>query len=456
MQSEQPAHLRTEGDVNVSEERKRWAERNHDAATQSVLDADAKYFLHQSLSTPCLDVLDRCEGISVTSLQGKRYIDFHGNNVHQLGYGNPYILDRVKAQMDTLSFSPRRFTNPVAVALVGRLVNLTGGALSRVLFAPGGTSVIGIALKLARLITGKYKTISMWDAFHGASMDGISVGGERMFHQDIGPLLPGAIHVPPPDMYRGMWYRHGSADGDIAYADYIEYVIEKEGGIGAVVAETIRSTDVQVPSKAYWKRVREICDKHGVLLILDEIPICMGRTGTFFAYQQYDIEPDMVVIGKGLGAGVVPMAAMLCREAFNKAGHVSLGHYTHEKNPLGSAAALAALDYIEEHRVLQHVQELSAYMQARLERLYHRFEVIGQVRGVGLLWGVEIVTNRHTREKNTGLAEKIMYECMQNGLSFKVSAGNVLSLYPPLVITREELAHALDIVEEAVSAALQR
>ncbi len=454
MVRETGGYSKTEGDINFSPARKLWSEKNIDPATKNILAADEKYFLHQSLSTPCLDVLASCEGIYITNLQGKKYMDFHGNSVHQLGYHNEYILDRVKAQMDVLSFSPRRFTNPVAVALAERMASLTNGILSRVLFAPGGTSVMGIALKLARVVTGKYKTISMWDAFHGASMDSIAVGGEYMFQQDLGPLTPGNIHVPAPDNYRGIWADNKNPEGDLAYADYIDYVIEKEGDIGAVVAETIRSTDVQIPSKAYWKRVREICNKRGVLLILDEIPICMGRTGTMFAYQQYDIQPDIVVLGKGFGAGVIPMAAMLCRDEYNKAGHISLGHYTHEKNPLGASAALAAFDYMDDHHVLEHVKQMESLMCKRLSNMQEKFEVIGQVRGLGLLWGIELVKDRITKEKHPVLAEKVLYRCLENGLSFKVSAGNVLSLYPPLIITQQELSKAMDILEDALSFAL--
>lgn len=451
MEREISNHLRTEGDINISAARAAWAERNNDPATKALLEADANCFLHQSLSTPCLDVLKSCEGVHITNLQGKRYMDFHGNNVHQLGYRNSYIIDRVKAQMDELPFSPRRFTNPASIELAQRLVGMTGGVLSRVLFAPGGTSAIGIALKLARVVTGKYKTISMWDAFHGASMDSITVGGEYMFQKDMGPLIPGNIHVPPPDSYRGMWVNADSEHVDIAYANYIEYVIEKEGDIGALVAETVRNTDVMVPSKGYWKRVREICDKHGVLLILDEIPICLGRTGANFAYQNYGIEPDILVLGKGLGAGVVPMAAMLCREEYNVAGHISLGHYTHEKSPLGAAAALAAIDYMEEFKVLEHVREMEHYMCGRLQEMYTRHEIIGQVRGTGMLWGVELVRDRATKEKDLTVAEKVMYRCMENGLSFKISAGNVLSLYPPLITSQSQMAWALDTIEAAIN-----
>ncbi|WPQ60878.1 aspartate aminotransferase family protein [Chitinophaga sancti] len=411
-----------EGDINLSESRQQWMTRHTDPATTELLAADAKVFLHQSLSTPCMDVLSGATGIYIINQQGKKYMDFHGNSVHQLGYQNKYITDRVKAQMDTLAFSPRRFTNQPAIRLAERL---TTGDLSRVLFAPGGTSAIGMALKLARVVTGKYKTISMYDSFHGASMDSISVGGEYQFHQDIGPLLPGNIHVPPPDTQRGIW------KDEMAYVDYIEYVIEKEGDIGALVAETIRSTDVIIPSVQYWKRLREICTRHGVLLILDEIPICMGRTGTLYAWQQYDIIPDIVVLGKGLGAGLVPMAAMLCKEEFNKAAHISLGHYTHEKNPLGAAAALAALDYMEEYKVLDHVMEMEAHIRSRLKSY--------STRGKGMLWAIEADN-----------AEQALYRCLEQGLSFKVSSGKVLSLYPPLITTKEEMDHALDIIINAI------
>ncbi|MBP1651482.1 MAG: aminotransferase class-III, partial [Bacteroidetes bacterium] len=179
----QPQFSSKEGDINLSESRQQWLNRHTDAATTALLAADAKVFLHQSLSTPCMDVLSGAAGIYIINHQGKKYMDFHGNSVHQLGYQNKYITDRVKAQMDTLAFSPRRFTNQPAIRLAERL---TTGELSRVLFAPGGTSAIGMALKLARVVTGKYKTISMYDSFHGASMDSISVGGEYQFHQDIG------------------------------------------------------------------------------------------------------------------------------------------------------------------------------------------------------------------------------------------------------------------------------
>lgn len=439
---------RTEGDINLSDARREWYTVIADPETQQYLDADARYFLHQSMSTPCLDVLASCDGIYITDISGRSYMDFHGNNVHQVGYRNPYVLQKVKEQMDVLPFSPRRYTNIPAIDLAQKLAALLPGDLNRVLLAPGGTSAIGMALKLARVVTGKHKIISLWDSFHGASMDAIAAGGEQVFRKGLGALMPGVERIPPPTTYRGILGHEG--DGS-QYAEYLEYVIEKEGDIGAFIVETIRNTDVQIPSETYWKKVRDICSRHGVLLILDEIPIAFGRTGKMFAFEHYDIEPDIVCLGKGLGAGVMPIAAMVARDTYNIAAEVSLGHYTHEKSPLGSVAALAMLEYIEQQQILQKVNEDARFMKTQLEVMQQKYPLIGDVRGIGLLWGIELVKDRTTKEKAIDASETVLYNCLRNGLSFKISQGNVLQLSPPLTISREQLQEALRIVENAIA-----
>jgi 4-aminobutyrate aminotransferase len=440
---------RTEGDVNLSPNREAWYSVIAHAETKHYLDEDSRHFLHQSLSTPCLDVLAGCEGIYLIDVQGRRYMDFHGNNVHQVGYKNQFVLDRVKAQMDTLHFSPRRYANIPAVELAKKLGSLMPGDLNRVLFAPGGTSAVSMALKLARIVTGRHKVVSLWDSFHGASLDAISAGGERDFRKGMGPLIPGVERIPPPMTYRGPFVSSGD---DTAYADYLEYVIEKEGDIGAFIIETIRNTDVQIPSANYWKRVREICAKHNILLILDEIPIAFGRTGKMFAFEHYGLEPDIVCLGKGLGAGVMPMAAIVTRDRYNVAQDVSLGHFTFEKSPLGCVAALAMLEFIERNNILEKVAEDERWMRSRLQEMKDALPIIGDVRGIGLLWGVELVKDRATREKAISEAEKVMYNCLREGLSFKVSQGNVVQLSPPLTIAREELKSALAILRKSIEA----
>ncbi len=437
----------SEGDVNLSPLRRAW-ERDHvRGATRALLDRDAAAYLHQSLSTPCFDALVEAEGIWLTDVDGRRFMDFHGNNVHQVGYRHPRVIDAVKRQLDTLPFSPRRFTNPAAVELAERLGALAPDPLGKVLLAPGGTLAIGMALKLARVATGRHKTISMWDAFHGASLDAISIGGEAVFRRDMGPLLPGAEHVPPCDP-RACRFRCGGAC-DASCADYVDYVLGREEDVAAVIVETVRCTDVQIPPPSYYRRLRDACDRHGALLILDEVPIGLGRTGTMFAFERYGIVPDMVVLGKGLGGAVFPMAALIARRDLDVAGDRALGHYTHEKSSVGSAAALATLDVIEQEGLLARANALGARAMARMRDLASRHPLVGDVRGVGLLLGLELTHADGSPARRE--AERVMYGCLARGLSFKVGQGNVITLSPPLVIGEGELDRAFDILDQAIA-----
>ncbi|MGR4991687.1 aspartate aminotransferase family protein [Vibrio rotiferianus] len=448
-QNIKPTHFRSEGDVNTTPARQAWNASMDDERTQALLKRDSKAFLHQAMSTPCLDTLEAAKGIYIQDATGKKYMDFHGNNVHQLGYGHPHVIKRVQEQIAKLPFSPRRFTNETAIECAEKLTQICGGELNRVLFAPGGTSAVGMALKLARHITGNYKVVSLWDSFHGASLDAISVGGEACFRQGMGPLMAGVERIPPAVSYRGAF---PVADGsDVHYADYLEYVIEKEGGVGAFIAEAVRNTDVQVPSKAYWKRIREICDKHNVMLIIDDIPNGMGRSGEWFTYQAYDIEPDMLCIGKGLGGGLVPIAAMVTKDKYNTAEQISMGHYTHEKSPIGCAAALATMEAIEQDGLLDKAKADSQFMREKLLEMKAKYPVIGDVRGIGMLWGIELVTSHESKARAYDEAEAVLYQCLNNGVSFKVSQGNVIQLSPPLIITREQLTGTLAIFEEAIA-----
>jgi 4-aminobutyrate aminotransferase len=418
-----------------------------DGETREWLERDARVFLHQSLSTPCLNVLTSCRNSSLEDLQGRRFLDFHGNSVHQVGFGNPRVVEAVKEQLDTLPFCPRRYTNRPAVMLAERLARLAPGNLNKVLFAPGGATAVGMALKLARVATGRFKTISMWDSFHGASLDAISVGGEALFRSGIGPLLPGAGHVPPAEPYRCLWDHEGSCEScGLKCARYIDYVMEREGDVAAVIAEPVRCTAVHLPPRGYWQAVRETCDRHGALLIFDETAVCLGRTGRMFACEHFGVVPDILVLGKGLGGGIMPLAAIVAREELDVAGDKALGHYTHEKNPVACAAGLAALDLLEEEGAVERAAHLG---ERCLESLKERLEALplaGDVRGIGLLLAVELVLDRKTKERAAQAAERVMYGCLSRGLSFKVSHGNCLVLTPPLTISRRDLERALRIL----------
>jgi 4-aminobutyrate aminotransferase len=440
-------NLKSEGDVNLSPERAAWAKAHLSAGTLGMLQQDAQHFLHQSLSTPCLNVLRAAQGSWIEDVEGRRYLDFHGNNVHQVGFGHPRVIAAIKQQLDELSFCTRRYTCQPAIELASELGRLAPADLKRVLFAPGGTSAIGMALKLARIATGRFKFVSMWESFHGASLDAISVGGEAAFRQGIGPLLPGCEHVPPPDN-RHCPFKCGAAC-NLLCADYVDYVLEREGDVAAVIAETIRCTPF-IPPPDYWRRIRAACDKHGALLILDEIPIGLGRTGKLFAFEHYGIIPDILVLGKGLGGGILPLAAILAREPLNVAADKALGHYTHEKNPVACAAGLATLQIIQEENLPERARVLGQHALTRLHGLAVRHPIVGDVRGLGLLLGMELLRNRTTLERATEEAERVMYAALRRGLNFKVTMGNILTLTPALTISQAELDQAIDILDASL------
>jgi 4-aminobutyrate aminotransferase len=433
----------TEGDVNQSSRRLRWQSETLSEATMRMLAEDEAVFIRQALSTPCLNAIVKAQGSWIEDVDGRRFLDFHGNSVHQVGYGHPAVVQAAKDQLDTLPFCPRRYTNASAIALSQRLRELAPEGLGKILFAPGGTSAIGIALKLARFATGRFKTVSMWDSFHGASLDAISVGGESQFRSNIGPLLPGTSHVSPPDPRRCPLGCGGTCS--LACASYLEYVLDHEGDVGAVIAEPIRcTTAVQAPQE-YWQRVRAACDRHGALLIFDEIPTCLGRTGTMFAAESTGIVPDMIVLGKGLGGGVFPLAAVIARTDLDVADAISLGHFTHEKSPIGSAIGLATLDVIENERLLHRSRTLGLRFVEQLRSLMRRRPSILEVRGLGLLVAVEMAT--------PAIGEETMFRALDHGLSFKVSAGSVLTLTPPLTITDDELSLALAALDTSIGLA---
>ena len=439
----------SEGDSNLSAERQSWAADHIDDGTRAMLAEDERYFFRQSLSTPCLNVLSSSSGAHLTDMQGRRILDFHGNSVHQVGYGHPRVVAAVKAAVDELPFSPRRYTNRFAIGLARRLSELAPMENAKVLLAPSGAAAISMALKLARYATGRHKTVSMWDAFHGANLDAIAVGGEALFRADVGPLMPGTEHVPPPGLASRFFGNDGHAHERLA--DYIDYVLEVQGDVAAVLAEPMRWTTVEPAPDGFWASVQASCRRHGALLIFDEIPSCLGRTGTMFMSEQTGAVPDILVIGKGLGRGIMPMAAMIGRGDLDVAGNAALGHYTHEKSSVGCAAALATLDVIAEENLIVRARRFG---NAGLEMLKKRLgghPAVKEIRGAGLYFGIELQDCGGLASQ--AVADRVLYGCLSEGVSFKTGGGNVLTLCPALTIAEDDLAAGLEIVARHVEAA---
>ncbi|SDR61040.1 4-aminobutyrate aminotransferase apoenzyme [Rhizobiales bacterium GAS113] len=448
----------SESDTNLSDRRSAWQSQRLDARGRALLDRDARAFLHQSVSTPCLNVIVKAEGIWIEDTAGRRYMDFHGNNVHHIGYGHKRLKQAIAAQMDALSFAPRRYACETALALAEKLAAIAPGSLRKVLFTTGGSDANEVAIKLARTATGRFKTLSFWDAFHGAGFGAASLSGEALFRSGpAAPLMAGAQHVAPFGCYRCPYGHPCDAKGEpflercgLACAGMVDYVLAREGDVAAIICEPARAVPY-LPPPGYWRRVREACDRHGALLIFDEIPTGLGKTGRMFACQHDEVEPDILVLGKALGGGILPIAAVVAREDLDVGGDWAFGHYTHEKNPVTARAALTTIEIIEDEGLVENAAKVGALALTRLNEMKDRIPAIGDVRGRGLLLGIELVKSRDTKEPDADLAEAVLYRALDRGLSFKTTMGNVLTLTPPLITTQDEMMRALDIIEEAIA-----
>lgn len=435
---------KVEGDVNTSEQRILWQQDNLSKKVKEQLKEDQQYFIKQALSTPCLNIAKSVNGIYIIDGDNRRIIDFHGNSAHQLGYNHPALIAALINQIQSLSFSPRRYANETATTCAKTLCNLMPTDDYKVLFTTSGAVSNETALKLVRKSTGKHKVLAAEDSFHGATLYTISVGGTAHFRDGLEPFVEGCFHYPHYSSYQG-----DDPTGEKALS-YIESLCKTED-IAAIMAEPIRCTDVQIPPISYWKKIREICDTYDVALIFDEIPTAFGRTGKMFAFENFGILPDIITIGKGLGGSLIPFSAVIANKKYDICTDTSMGHFTHEKNPLGSAVALALINEIKNNNILDRANEIGSYMKDRALNIKSKTDLIGDIRQIGALVGIELVKNHTSKEKASKEAEEILYKCLSRGLSFKVSQDNVLTLAPPLIISNEELKHAMNIVEYAIT-----
>ncbi len=425
--------------------RQDWQKRNTEAEARAWLDRDAAAFVHQSGSTPGLTIIRRAEGVWIEDRAGKRYIDLHGNSVHHLGYGHPRLVEALTRQMRELPFTPRRFTDEPAVLLAEVLGAHWPGGKAKVLLTTGGSDAVEVALKIARVATGHHKTISFYESYHGSGFGALSVGGRAGDRSPrLGPLLDGAFHIPP-------FYRRATETGDeavnaSAWADAslaaMRRTFAEEGGIAAVVAEPIRAT-AHVPPEGYWPQVRSLCDRHGALLVFDEVATGLGKTGRLFASEHVGARPDITVLGKALGGGIVPIAAVIARADLDCAPELALGHYTHEKNPFTARAALTTLQIILDEELPQRATALGERARQRLDHIARRQPIVRGLRGCGLLLAVEL-----------RLAEtlgSIAWRALEKGVNLQASEGRDLLMTAPLVISEQELDRSLDVVEEAIT-----
>ncbi len=425
----------SEGDTNNSALREIWQRGNLSENTKKALENDEKYFIRQALSTPCLNTVKACEGIYIIDGDDRKIIDFHGNSVHQLGYSHESLTMALKNQLEELSFSPRRYSNDIATDCAKKLVGLMPHDNYKVLFTTSGAISNETALKLARIYTKKHRILSAQNSFHGASFLTICAGGTEHFKNEMHPLLDYCVNFPQFT---------SDEDENRNTLDFIENECKK-GDVSAVLIEPVRCTDVNIPKKEYLQRIRQICDENDTVLIFDEIPTAFGRCGTMFSFEQFGVTPDILTLGKGLGGGLIPFSAVIADKKFDICDKTSMGHFTFEKNPMGSAVALQLIKTIKEENLLNRANEIGKILKENI--LKFDSKLIYEVRQIGALVGVEL--RYENGEKASQEAEIILYKALEKGLSFKVSGENVLTLSPPLIISDEELHKSIDILKYA-------
>lgn len=415
-------------------------------------------------------VMARADDVYYWDVSGKRYLDaISGIYVVSVGHNNRRVIEAIRHQFDILAFSPPMHgTNPLAVQLANLLAELAPGDLSTVKFECGGSEVTEAAIKLARQYhkltgsPGKYKIISRYQSWHGSTLGSLSASGLKSRKTVNEPLAPGFLHVLPPTCYRCPFGK-SYPDCGITCATIVEQVIEMEdpATVAAIMVEPIGHTGGVIdPPTEYLPLLREICDRHNVLLIFDEIITGIGRTGQMFAAQTFGVTPDILCIAKGLGGGYAPLSAMICRKPIADAfwGPVATnpgfveGH-TFEGNPIACAAGIAVLGEIIGRDLCGNARTQGARLRQRFEEMAQRHAVIGDIRGKGLFLAIELVRNRQTKERfpdTLALGVKVGRRALERGLLCRFDP-HWIALGPPLVVTPEQIDAMVAILEQSLN-----
>lgn len=421
------------------------------------------------------------EGCYIVDTDGRRYLDASGGAaVSCLGHSDPHVIEATIAQIRALPFAHTGFfSNEPMERLADRLAAAAPGDLNHVYFLSGGSEAVEAALKMARQYfleigqPARSRLIARRQSYHGNTLGALAAGGNQWRRAQFEPMLVDVSHVAPCYEYRDRRPGESLEEYGRRVADELEAEILRLGPetVAAFVAETVvgATAGALTPAPGYFKRIREICDKYGVLLILDEVMCGMGRTGTLFAYEQEDIVPDLVTIAKGLGAGYQPIGAVMVHDrlydafrggsGFFQHGHTYMGH------PAACAAALAVQERLAEPGLLENVRTRSDSLFAALRDRLGQHPHVGDIRGRGLFIGLEFVADRDTREPfdpARRVAARLKKEALARGLMVYPMAGTIdgqrgdhCLLAPPFIITEEHEAEIVDKLTAAVAAVLE-
>jgi taurine--2-oxoglutarate transaminase len=430
--------------------------------------ADAKqYVLHSWSVQDALNPIPvaGAEGRHFWDYEGKRYLDFASQLVNvSIGYGHPKVVAAIKEQAEKLcTIGPPMATEPRST-LARLLSEVTPGDISMAFFTNGGAEANENAIKLARWYTGRHKIIARYRSYHGATAGAITLTGDpRRWPAE--PGIPGVVRMFDPYTYRCP-AGHPDPCPVCSGAPHLEEILQYEGPntVAAVILETVTGTNgIIVPPDGYLQSIRETCDKHGILLIADEVMAGFGRTGKWFGVDHWDVVPDIITMAKGINSGYVPLGAMAIREPIAEWVRTRpfAGGLTYSGHPLACAAAVASIEAFRDEGIVEQSAANGEYLRGKLGELQARHPSIGDVRGLGTFWGLELVKNRESREMLVPFnaagdqaqpIARLGKAALDRGL-YLMTHWNVVMVCPPLTITRDELDEGLGILDDILSIA---
>ena len=435
-------------------------------ALDEVVENDRRYVLHSWSNQSQINPLPiaGAEGRYFWDYNGKRYLDFASQLINSnLGHQHPRVVAAIQEQAARLCFVAPSFANDQRGRLARLLAEVTPGDLTMSFFTNGGAEANENAIKMARAYTGRHKIIARYRSYHGATAGAITLTGDpRRWPAE--PGLPGVVRAFDPYCYRCSFCSPGACN--LRCAENLEEIIQYEGPhtIAAMILEPVTGTNgIIVPPAGYLQRVRAILDKYGILMIADEVMSGFGRTGKWFACDHWDVTPDLLTMAKGINSGYVPLGAVALRRHIADwyQNQMFWGGLTYSGHPLACAAAVATIETYRDEGVIENAARMGDVARTVLGQMQQRHPSIGEVRGLGMFWGVELVKDRATREplapfNASGPAmatiSAIQKRAMERGL-FLFAHWNVVFVTPPLSITEQELREGLGILDECLSIA---
>ncbi len=399
-------------------------------------------------------IWDHAQGAEIWDVDGKHYFDWtSGVLVANVGHAHPLLAKAIADQAERL-LNTFDFPTPQRLALARKLVESTPSHLDKVIFMTTGAGAMDASLRIARRYTRKFEIVAFWGGFHGRSFGPMSVTGLPKIKKHFGPMLPGTILAPYPYCYRCPFDKI-HPDCDLFCLDFLDKIVDMEscGYLAGLIVEPYQGTSGFVfPPRGYMKKLEEWAKKNSLVFILDEVQSSYGRTGKMWALEHENLEPDVLCLGKGIGSGAPISAVLSTTEIFSALSTGEMSS-TMGGNPLSCAAALAVLDIMEKEKLVDKAAANGELLKNHLVGLMEKFPFIGEVRGMGLVYGIEFVKDRATKEPAPDLAREIVLRCVANGLMCgKLGIyGNVMRVAPPLVITPKQIEKSVAILETVLS-----